>query len=166
MSMLVMSPRALSRMVEQPRSYYLDVRAMLADGLRGQTPFTPATGIFLQLNARLSKLTRQALDAACDHAGMLANHFREQIVGLCLQPFSRCMPNAMTALEITGAEISARSLVKLLEHNYGLLVAPNSGGLADRIFRVSHMGNLKLSDIDNLVAALAEILHQPDRGLK
>jgi aspartate aminotransferase-like enzyme len=74
------------------------------------------------------------------------------------------MPNAMTALEITGAVMSARSLVKLLERNYGLLVAPNGGDLADRIFRVSHMGNLKLSDVDRLVSALAEILAPPKIG--
>jgi len=158
MSILVMSPGALSRLVETPRSYYLDVRAMLTDGLRGQTPFTPAIGIFLQLDVRLSKLSRPALDAGCDHARRMARYFRENIAGLPLRLYSRHLPNALTPLEVSGGAMTAREIVDRLDRDYGLLVAPNGGALADKVFRVSHMGNLEMSDLDMLLSALRKTL--------
>jgi aspartate aminotransferase-like enzyme len=165
MSMLLMSPLALTRMVEMPRSYYLDVRAMLSDGLRGQTPFTPATGIFLQLDARLSALTKEGLDSACANAEAVAHHFREQIASLPLQAYSQHMPNAMTALQVVGGNLSAQTIVKLLNQDFGLVVAPNGGELADTVFRVSHMGNLKLHDVDLLISALKQIFSSTTGGL-
>jgi aspartate aminotransferase-like enzyme len=157
-SILVMSPRALSRLVETPRSYYLDVRAMLTDGLRGQTPFTPAIGVFLQLDVRLSKLSRQALDTGCEHARRMATYFRDDVAGLPLRFYSRHLPNALTPLELSCEAMTAREIVDRLDRDYGLLVAPNAGALADKVFRVSHMGNLKMSDFDMLLSALREIL--------
>ena len=157
MSMLALSPRALCRVVEQPRSYYLDVRAMLTDGLRGQTPFTPAIGIFLQLDARLSKLSKESFASERAHAQALANRFREGITTLPLRPYSRYMPNAITAVEIVDHVVSARTIVKLLEEVHGLMVGPNSGELAETVFRVSHMGHQALSDVDRLIAALKQV---------
>lgn len=164
LSMLVITPRALSRLVAIPRSYYLDVRAMLADGLRGQTPFTPATGIFLQLDARLSVLTKERLDRGCRHAQAMAGHFREHLAALPLRPYSRHMPNAMTALEVVGGNQSARTIVKTLAQEYGLVVGANGGKLADSVFRVSHMGALDLSDVDLLLAALTQIFATTHSG--
>jgi len=158
MSILVMSPRALSRLVETPRTYSLDVRATLTDGLRGQTPFTPAIGVFLQLDARLSKLSRPALAAACEHAGQMAAYFRKNIDGLPLRLYSQHLPNALTPLEVSGGAMTARGIVDRLDREYGLLVGPNGGALADKVFRVSHMGNLKISDLDMLLSALKKVL--------
>ena len=157
LSMLVLSPRGLSRLVEQPRSYYLDVRAMLSDGLRGHTPFTPAAGILLQLEARLAKLTKESLESECNHARALACHFREHIASMPLQAYSQHMPNAMTAVKVIGNTISARTIVKLLDRDYGLFVGSNDGELADTVLEVSHMGNLKLSDVNLLISALTQI---------
>jgi aspartate aminotransferase-like enzyme len=165
MSMLVMSPRALSRLVAMPRSYYLDVRAMLSDGLRGQTPFTPATGIFLQLDARLSVLTRESLDRGCRHAHAMASHFRAHMAALPLRPYSRHMPNAMTALEVFGSNQSARTIAKTLAREYGLVVGANGGKLADSVFRVSHMGALELNDVDLLISALTHIFATAHSGV-
>lgn len=84
-AMLVISPLGLSRLVKQSRSYYMDVRTLLADGARGQTTFTPAIGTFLQLDARLSRLSKYMLKLECFGARDLARYFREGVADLKLE---------------------------------------------------------------------------------
>ena len=152
--MLIISPRGLASLVEQPRAYYLDVRTMLTEGQRGHTPFTPAAGVLLQLNARLEKLTKEALKQECDHAREMASYFREHIAPLPLRLYSQHMPNAMTALQVADA----RAVIKSLAQDYSLSVGSNDGELGDTVFRVAHMGHLNLSDFNLLIAALWRIL--------
>ena len=163
-AMLVMSPKALDRMIKCAGSYYLDVGAMLADGIRGQTPFTPAIGILLQMDQRLKKLVETGIQASIDKAGHLARHFRSNIAHLPLRNYSRSMPNAMTALEVVNATPSARCIVDILDSQYGLVVAPNGGSLCDLVFRVSHMGDVGMGDVDLLVSALKQITGKVTEG--
>lgn len=157
-SMIVLSPKALSRIINLPASYYFDISAMLADGLRGQTPFTPAIGVLLQLSRRLETLANRGIDVSIAKAAKLAEYFRTNITQLPLRAYSKSMPNALTALEVFGGKVSARAIVNLLDENYDLVVAPNGGSIGNSVFRVAHMGNLSISDVDRLVRALTQIL--------
>ena len=159
-SMIVMSPTALSRIIAHPRTYYFDINAMLLDGLRGQTPFTPAIGVLCQLSQRLDVLTDAGIDVSIARAAKLAAHFRANISHLPLRFYSQSMPNAMTAIEVFDTNLSARSIVNLLDVKYDLVVAPNAGSIGESVFRVAHMGNLSTGDVDRLVTALTEILDQ------
>jgi aspartate aminotransferase-like enzyme len=157
-SMIALSPKALSRIITLPPTYYFDINVMLSDGLRGQTPFTPAIGVLLQLNQRLEALVSGGIDISITKAAKLARHFRTNITRLPLRAYSQSMPNAMTALEVFGARISARAIVDLLDVHYDLVVAPNGGSIGESVFRVAHMGNLCISDVDRLIKALTKIL--------
>jgi len=157
-SMIVLSSKALSRIIAHPATYYLDINAMLSDGLRGQTPFTPAIGVLLQLNQRLETLASKGIGISIIKAAKLARYFRTNITRLPLRAYSQSMPNAMTALEVFGARISARAIVNLLDVHYDLVVAPNGGSIGESVFRVAHMGNLRISDVDRLIKALTKIL--------
>jgi aspartate aminotransferase-like enzyme len=164
LSMLVLSPKAQARIVAQPRSYYLDLRAMLSDGARGQTPFTPAIGAILQLEERLSGLLKAGPDASIEQARRLATYFRAGIESLPLRPYARHMPNAMTAVEITEPDLPARTIVDRLDAEHGIVVAPNGGQLEAKLFRVAHMGNLTTGDVDLLIKALKQIFQSGIRS--
>ncbi len=156
LAMVVLSPQALAA-VRPSGSFYLDFGAHLRDGTRGQTPFTPAVSIVLQLHQRLEQLGTSGLASEWQRVAGLAAHFRRQIHGLPLQPYSRSMPNAMTALEVTNGH-SAQVIVTRLREEYRCIVAPNGGPLGARVFRVGHMGALDLADMDRLVLALRAVL--------
>ena len=54
---IVLSPRALARVAANtPQCMYFDLKDALANQYRGQTPFTPAVGTLLQINARLKAI--------------------------------------------------------------------------------------------------------------
>ena len=56
-SIIVLSPRALERVSRNdPKCMYFDLKDALKDQERGQTPFTPAVGTWLQIHARLTEI--------------------------------------------------------------------------------------------------------------
>lgn len=159
LSMVLLSPRALTS-VHPSSSYYLDFASHIADGKRGQTPFTPAVSIILQLHQRLQVLTANDLTAEWQRTAELAAHFRRGVTALPLAFYSTHMPNAMTALQVAPGW-SALQVVQALQEQHNCVVAPNGGGLRDIVFRVAHMGAIDLADMDRLIVALTNIMGEP-----
>ena len=156
LSMVILSPRAISKLNRLENELYFNFRDYLDNGERGQTPYTPAVTIILQLHERLKKIVSDGIESNINHAAEVALYFREQIKELPLKLYTHFQPNAMTALSPTDNK-SARDIVDILEQKYKIIVTPNGGELKDTIFRVSHMGNVYKEDMDTLVDALHDI---------
>ncbi len=151
--MVVLSPKAIDRLKEI-RSLYFNFKDYLLDGKRGQTPYTPAVTIMLQLEVRLKEIIRDGgVEESIKKAERLARYFRQKIEPLPLKEYTEFMPNAMTTLTPTDNK-SAYKIVKDLEERYRVVVCPNGGELRDKIFRVSHMGDMDESYMDTLIKAL------------
>ena len=134
-----MGDRALSRLEDiQPRTLYFGVREYLANQERGQMPFTPAIGLFLQLHQRLLDIRRMTLDTLIDQHKAKASEFRNALKDLPLGTLPPRPSNALTA--VTCGEFDASEFVHALRTRHGIEVAPNGGDLKRRVFRVSHMG--------------------------
>ena len=158
-SLLVLGPRALERMARnRPRTLYFDLKESLANQVRGQTPFTPAVGILLQIHQRLKSIDAGGgVGAEVVRTRELAEDFRERIRGLPLDIASEALSNAVTPLK-TRDGFSAYELFMRLKERHGIWVCPNGGVLRDKIFRVGHLGALTMSDNAMLATALAKEL--------
>ncbi len=158
-SVLVLGPRALERVAKNdPKCMYLDLKDALKNQERGQTPFTPAVGTLLQINARLREI-KAAGGCASETAKIaaLAADFRSKIRDLPLKVVSECMSNAVTPLTPTNG-MSAYDIFTKLKDEYGIWICPNGGELKDKVFRVGHIGALTEADNDKLVGALKEVM--------
>jgi len=149
---MAFSPKALTK-INPTHQLYFDFNSYLEDGLRGQTPFTPAVTIILQLQARLQQISKNGIDAEIEKAKEIAHYFRDSIQALPLQSFSKFMPNAMTILTPTDGK-SALEIVNALDKKYNIIVAPNGGNLKDTVFRVAHMGDMTKEYTNILIDAL------------
>ena len=159
-SLIVLSEKAVKRVYKnKPKTMYLDLKLALKNGERGQTPFTPAVGILLQINQRLKEIEAcGGVDTEVARIGMLASYFRERIQSLSL-PFafvSNDMPNAVTALTPTNG-ISASDIFMILKDEYQIWICPNGGELKDTVFRVGHIGALEKKDFDTLIEAMLDM---------
>ncbi len=152
LTMVVLSPNAIQK-ITPPNCMYFDFNRYINDGKRGQTPFTPAVTILLQLQARLKQIKKDGILFHIEKAKSIADYFRTQICVLPLKAYSQSMPNAMTTLTPTDGR-SAYDIVKDLDQKYNVVVAPNGGDLRNIIFRVSHMGNMDKDYINVLIDAL------------
>jgi aspartate aminotransferase-like enzyme len=134
---------------------YLDVRLLLENGERGQTPFTPAVQTLLQINARLRQIDAKGVDAETSRISALAADFRTRAAGLPFDMRLDSPSNAVTYCETRGW--SARELFSRLKDEYGIWVCPNGGPAADSSFRVGHLGNLTMRDNSLLLAAMRDL---------
>ncbi len=155
LTMVVLNPKAIAK-VQDTKSHYFNFKNYLKDGERGQTPYTPAVTIMLQLLARLEQIDRDGgVGASIEKAKNIAEYFREKIKNMPFKLYTPYMPNAMTTLSSTDGK-SAMQMVEDLEERYNIMVCPNGGGLKDIIFRVSHMGDMTQEYTDILIDALKE----------
>jgi len=153
LTMVILAPKALER-VQEIKSLYFNFKDYLSNGERGQTPYTPAVTIMLQLEARLNQIKRRGgVQQSIQRAKDMADYFREAIKGLPLKAYTPYMPNAMTTLTPTDGK-SAMDIVNGLEEGYKVMVCPNGGAERDVIFRVSHMGDMTKAYTDVLIDAL------------
>ena len=158
-SIIVLSPRALERVAKNdPKCMYFDLKDALKNQERGQTPFTPAVQILLQINARLKSIEAAGgVVAEVAKAKRMAEYFRGKIRDLPLEIVSESLSNAVTPLHPTNG-MSAYDIFLKLKNEHGIWICPNGGELKDRVFRVGHMGCLTTGDYDKLVEALKEVM--------
>ncbi len=157
-SVVVLSPRAIARVeANDPRCLYFDLRSALKNQERGQTPFTPAVGILLQVNARLREIdTAGGVAAETEKIAALARYFRGRLTGLPFEVCSKSLSNAVTPLHPMNG-MSAYDIFLKLKDEHGIWVCPNGGDLKDKVFRVGHLGALTTDDYDRLLSALGEV---------
>lgn len=156
-SLIVLSSNAVERIyTNRPKCMYLDLKLALRNGERGQTPFTPAVGILMQINERLLQIENNGgVDAEIARCSFLAADFREKIKGLPFEIVSESTSNAVTPLHPLNA--NAYDIFKILKDEYNIWVCPNGGDMADKIFRVGHIGYLNTDDNTKLVEALKDL---------
>ena len=158
-SMMVLSSRAVERIyANRPACYYLDLKAALKNGERGQTPFTPAVGILIQINARLNQIKRDGFANVQAQIRDIAKDFRSRIGKYPFHIVSDSLSYAVTPLSPNNPEVSAHQLFLTLKDEYGIIICPNGGELADKVFRVGHIGHLTVEDNDALFRAFDDLM--------
>lgn len=160
LTMVILAPKAIKKL-QNINSLYFNFKDYLTNGERGQTPYTPAVTIMLQLEARLNQIKKRGgIAQSIASAKEVANYFRESIKALPLKEYTPYMPNAMTTLTPADGK-SAMDIVNALEENYKVMVCPNGGPERDTVFRVSHMGEMTKEYTDILINALHDYYGKP-----
>lgn len=156
-SVMVLSKKAVDIINNNKiKSLYFDLKDALKNGERGQTPFTPAVGTLIQINARLKEIEANGgVLSEQKKIAELAKNFREGIKDLPLDICSESMSNAVTPLATRNC--SANDIFITLKDEYGIWICPNGGELKDKVFRVGHIGNLTLEDNKKLLDALHDL---------
>lgn len=156
-SLIVLSPEAVERVyAHKPMCMYLDLKLALKNGERGQTPFTPAVGTLIQINARLRQIEAAGgVDVEVKRCSELANDFRSRIKDLPFELVSESPANGVTPLHPINA--NAYEIFKILKDEYKIWICPNGGDMADKIFRVGHIGCLTKEDNTTLINAFKDL---------
>ena len=126
-SVIVLSQNALKRVENNKcKCMYFDLQDALKNGERGQTPFTPAVGILLQINARLKEIKNQGgVESEIKRISALANDFRNRISDLPFEIKTQSLSNSVTAVYCNSG--SAKEIVDKLKFDYDIWVNPNGG---------------------------------------
>lgn len=163
LSIVIASERMISERVDKIDSHclYLDFKSHISNGKRGQTPFTPAVRIIYELQNRLHQLLEIGISNHVKNTSELAKDFREKLKKIGLSYPDYPLSNAVTVVLFPNqnADIVARRL----KEEYGLIVNPNGGKNAKKMFRVGHIGNHTLKDNDELIDAIKTIIMEEQK---
>ena len=156
-SIVVLSPEALERVNKnKSKCMYLDLKLALKYAEDGQTPFTPAIGILMQINERLKEIENNGgVEKEVERVANQAKDFRDKIKDLPFEIASKSLSNAVTPLH--PKNVTAYEVFSILKDEYGIWIGPNAGDLKDKIFRVGHIGALNKDDNDILINALKDM---------
>ena len=132
-SIIVLAPKGLERVESSNvRTMYFDLKNALKNQERGQTPFTPAVGILLQINERLKEIDRNGgADAEVNKVAAQARDFREKIKDLPFELVSESPANGVTSVHPTTAD--AYEIFLKLKDEYGIWICPNGGEMKNTI---------------------------------
>ncbi len=156
-SLVALAPEALKRINDNEEvCMYLSLKDALINGVRGQTPFTPAVTILLQIHKRFEDIIScGGTKSEISRISKVAEQFREGIRDLPLMIVPENPSNAVTAL--TPLSKGAKEIVRILKEEYGIWVCPNGGDKADSVLRVGHIGHITYEDNKVLLDALCEM---------
>lgn len=155
-SVVALSDRAQARVRENPEPcMYLSLREALENGARGQTPWTPAVTTLLELYARLETIETRGIAAERDDIVSHAHAVREAVAETSLELVAESPSNCVTALMCPRR--NAREIVETAKDRYGIWLCPNGGAMADEVFRIGHIGDIRPEDEELLLGAIREM---------
>jgi aspartate aminotransferase-like enzyme len=151
-----------------PRFYWDWQRARAAQA-KGSTPFTPATSTVVALDAALGLLLEEGLEQAFARHVSLGRAARAGAKAMGLELYSPDDDSSavLTAI-LTPEGVDAVELRLALRDRHDITVAGGHGEVADRLFRIGHIGYVDVFDITTALAAveleLAELGAPIERG--
>lgn len=150
-SIIVLAPRAVERVKNSHvKSMYFNLADCLKNMERGQTPFTPAVGILLQINTRLKEIEKAGgAEVEIARVAAQAADFREKFKEFPFELFSESPANGVTS--VLSKHVDAYRIFEILKDEYNIWICPNGGEMKNQIFRVGHIGYLTHSDNDILI---------------
>ena len=133
------------------RSYYFDFSTNLHNLTRGQTPYSPATTIFMQLRRRLDMLMAEGgADANIRKVRERALKFRSLCDRYGWKRPAETPSNCLTGFFVErNGDILAPELIKR-----GYYIMP---GGTPNYFRVAHLGEQPDHELEALAAAISEV---------
>lgn len=135
-------------------NYYLDFQDNLKNLERGQTPFSPATVIFMQIHERMRRNMQVGIDRLVANTRDKALYFRS----LCKEN-EWDIPAQNPANAVTGFFLHRNGAKLFTElQKEGIFIMPS--GKPD-FFRVSHMGCDTKQDLDELASLIKQIENTP-----
>lgn len=160
LSMVILSERLVQERVltNHFASLYFNFKSYIENFKRGQTPFTPAVGICIELNAALHMIDRIGLDNHLKHIADVATDFRKKAEALPVHIPDFPLSNAITP--IIFDEPIAFKVFELLKNKYDIFVNPTGGALHEKALRIAHIGQTDIDDNTMLVSYLKKAIQE------
>ena len=140
------------------RGWYFDLVRMEKHRLKDSSPATPAMSLIFALDKQLDRILAEGLENRFARHSAMAKRVQDWADA---HDMSMYAPEGFRSQTVTtvknerGWDVSA--LNKFLQER-GMRIANGYGALKNITFRIAHMGEIQMSDIDELLKAMEEYL--------
>ncbi len=144
-------------------SFYFNFGAYKKAVADNSTPYTPNVSLIIALRETLKMMKEEGLEGIYNRHAKLASQLRKGVRSLGLELFvedDNIASNVITAI-YPPEGVTVPDIRKTLNKDYDIVVANGQGKLADKIFRMGHLGFVSERDVitalGSLEAALAKL---------
>ena len=159
LALAAISDRAMAYAEQVPnRGWYFDLVLMEKHRLKDSTPATPALSLIYALDLQIQRILAEGLEVRfARHAAMA-----QRVQSWALErDFTLYAPEGFRSKTVTTVEnnqgMDVSDLNKFLVQK-GMRIANGYGELKGKTFRIAHMGDIHMEDVDRLLAAMDEYM--------
>ena len=159
LAVAAVSERAFERAKNVPaRSYYFNLPLMLKSHLKNQTPSTPSIPHMYALNAQLNDMLAEGMEQRFGRHARMASivqawakkHFD-------IFPEEGYWSQTLTTI-VNTKEVDVPGLIKTLADQYNLRISNGYGDIKNKTFRIAHMGDTQVDEIEGLLKVIESVL--------
>jgi aspartate aminotransferase-like enzyme len=159
MSFACASERAMKKAeTVSNRGWYFDLLLMEKHRVKDSTPMTPAMALVFALDCQVDRILTEGLENRFARHQAMSEKTQAWAIEHGMQPLAPEAYRSKTVSTIhnsRGMDISALNKFLLTK---GMRIANGYGDLKDKTFRIAHMGEIQMADVDRLLAAMDEYL--------
>jgi aspartate aminotransferase-like enzyme len=159
LGLAAVSDRALAFAENVPqRGWYFDLLRMEKHRIKDSTPATPAMSLIYALDFQLDRILAEGLEVRFARHRAMAERVRSWAAGHGLPLYAREGYRSQTVTTVVNqANLDISALNKFLLGR-DMRIANGYGALKGKTFRIAHMGETNMADIERLLAAMDEFL--------
>ena len=159
LALAAVSDRALEKAkAVENRGWYFDLLRLEKHRLKDSSPATPAMSLIYALDRQLDRILAEGLEQRFARHSAMAKHVHEWAEA---HDLSMCAPEGFRSQTVTTVKnergIDISDLNTFLKER-GMRIANGYGLLKNITFRIAHMGETQVSNLDELFAAMEEYL--------
>jgi aspartate aminotransferase-like enzyme len=159
LALAAVSDRAMARVKQVPdRGWYFDLARLERHLLTDSTPATPAISLIYALDVQLDRIMAEGLEKRFTRHSEMAECVQEWALEQGLGLFadegyrSKTVTAVANTLDLDIAELNAYLMKK------DMRIANGYGPLKDKTFRIAHMGETQLKDIEQLLKRMQKFI--------
>lgn len=159
LSLAAASDRAMKKAeTVSNRGWYFDLVLMEKHRLKDSTPMTPVMPLIYALDVQLDRILEEGLDNRFGRHAAMAKRTQNWAIAHGMEPLAPEGYRSKTVSTIKNTKgLDIAALNKFLQTK-GMRIANGYGDLKDKTFRIAHMGEITMSDVDALLAAMEEFM--------
>jgi aspartate aminotransferase-like enzyme len=161
MSFAAVSDRCLERAEKvENRGWYFDILRLEKHRIKNSTPMTPSISLIWALDAQLDRMLAEGLQNRYDRHTAMAKRVQSWAVEHGMEPLASEGYRSKTVSTIKNLrEVDIPALNEFLLTK-GMRIANGYGNIKNKTFRIAHMGETTMEDIDTLLEAFETFLNQ------
>jgi aspartate aminotransferase-like enzyme len=142
------------------RGWYFDLLRLEKHRLKDSTPATPAVSLIYALDIQMDRILEEGLEARFARHSAMAERVQAWALRHGLDLFAPRGYRSQTVTTVSnelGLDVPALNQFLLAR---GMRIANGYGALKGKTFRIAHMGETNLEDIERLLEAMEDYLSQ------
>ncbi len=161
LGLAAVSDRAMERAAGVPhRGWYFDFLRLEKHRLKDSTPATPAISLIYALDLQLDRVLSEGLEERFRRHSEMASRVQTWAVDHGFRLFAAEGHRSKTVTSVENSQGIELSDLNAYLMEYEMRIAGGYGPLKGKTFRIAHMGELQMTDIESLLSLMDRYLQK------